>query len=90
MERRSKGVCYFYDEPYSEEHNMVHKKLQVHVIEVDEEEEKLEDYKVEFCGDKTCADPQISVNALTKISRFKTMRTMQITGYHKKRPLHIL
>jgi len=31
-------------------------------------------------------EPQISVNALTGLAGF---RTMTITGYHKKRPLHI-
>ena len=32
-------------------------------------------------------EPQISVNALTIVVGFRTMR---IVGYHKKRPLHIL
>ena len=32
-------------------------------------------------------EPQISVNALTIMVGFRTMR---IVGYHKKRPLHIL
>nr|KYP65271.1 hypothetical protein KK1_011503 [Cajanus cajan] len=32
-------------------------------------------------------DPQISVHALTRIANFQTMR---VTGYHKKKHLHVL
>nr|KYP76051.1 hypothetical protein KK1_020272 [Cajanus cajan] len=34
-ERRAKGLCYFCDDPYSPEHSLTHKKLQVHVLEMD-------------------------------------------------------
>nr|KYP48389.1 Retrotransposable element Tf2 [Cajanus cajan] len=83
-ERRAKGLCYFCDEPYSPEHSLTHKRLQVHVMEVLDEEEVSEDVSEEVT---TVEEPQISVNALTGIANFRTMR---VNGYHKKSPLHIL
>ncbi|WVZ23582.1 hypothetical protein V8G54_002126 [Vigna mungo] len=71
-ERRSKGLCYFCDEPYSPAHALTHKKLEIHLLEV---------------NDNPSLDPHISVNALTGIATFNTMR---VTGYFKKKPLHIL
>ena len=35
-ERRAKGLCYFYDEPFTPEHSLTHKKLQIHVMKVDD------------------------------------------------------
>ena len=87
VDRRAKGLCYFCDEPYSAEHSSVHKKLQIHVMEMNDEED---DTKVNSSGEEEQiqgAEPQISVNALIRVTGFRTMR---ITGYHQKKPLHIL
>nr|KYP60085.1 hypothetical protein KK1_015533 [Cajanus cajan] len=73
-DRRSKGLCYFCDEPYSQAHNLTHKKLQLHVIEV--EEASIDPPFEEELPDSDSADmgePQISVHALTGIPNFKIM-----------------
>ena len=79
-ERRSKGLCYFCDEPYSPNHALTHKKLEIHVLEVSDTEEEIVDQFDNTQEDgSTSLDPQISVNALTGITSFKTMR---VTGYY--------
>ena len=87
VERRAQGLCYFCDEPYSMEHNRVHKKLQLHVMEIEEEDDAQDSPPSDATDLLQWKEPQISVNALTGVAGFRTMR---ITGYHKKRPLHIL
>ncbi|XP_017434719.2 uncharacterized protein LOC108341562 [Vigna angularis] len=88
IERRSKGLCYFCDEPYSPAHAVTHKKLEIHVLEVSNNEEELVDQLDDTHeDDNPSLDPHISVNALTGIATFNTMR---VTGYFKKKPLHIL
>ena len=87
VERRAKGLCYFCDEPYSMEHSRVHKKLQLHVMEMEEEDDSHDRPPSEATELLQRNKPQISVYALTGVAGFKTMR---ITGCHLKRPLHIL
>jgi len=48
-DRRAKGLCYFCDEPYLAEHSSVHKKVQIHVMEMNDEEE---DTKVNSSGEE--------------------------------------
>jgi len=86
-ERRAQGLFYFCDEPYSMEHSRAHKKLQVHVMEMEEEDDAQDSPPNDTTDLLQWKEPQISVNALTGVAGFRTMR---ITGYHKKRPLHIL
>jgi hypothetical protein len=38
VERRFKGLCYFCDEVYTPGHSVVHKKLQIHVLEIDDQD----------------------------------------------------
>ena len=87
-ERRSKGIYYFCDEPCTPTHALTHKKLEIHMMDLNDKEvepvDEIEDTQEE---DSSSMDPQISVNALTGISSYKTMR---VTGYYKKKPLHIL
>ncbi|KAJ1407426.1 Retrotransposon gag domain [Sesbania bispinosa] len=85
-ERRANGLCYFCDEPYSHEHSLTHKKLQVHVLEVLEDKETVEEPSVlaEFYD---ADELQISVHALSGVANFKTMR---VTGHYQKHPVHIL
>jgi len=33
-ERRAKVLCYLSDEPYTTEHSLTHKKIQMHVMEI--------------------------------------------------------
>ncbi|CAL0311123.1 unnamed protein product [Lupinus luteus] len=87
-ERRAKGLCYFCDEPFTPEHNLTHKKLQIHLLEIDDlEEPTVVNEGLQEVSIKPCEDPHISVNALTGVASFKTMR---VTGRVHKRPLHIL
>ncbi|KAJ1397521.1 hypothetical protein SESBI_31769 [Sesbania bispinosa] len=72
-ERRANGLCYFCDEPYSHEHSLTHKKLQLHVLEVLEDKETVEEPSV--LAEFSDADElQISVHALSGVANFKTMR----------------
>ncbi|XP_019462912.1 PREDICTED: uncharacterized protein LOC109361830 [Lupinus angustifolius] len=77
-ERRAKGLCYFCDEPYSTEHGLSHKTLHIHLLEVeDSEEEGKEAHADDGKGVGQFEAAQISVNALTGIANFRTMR---VTG----------
>ncbi|KAJ1384005.1 Ribonuclease H-like superfamily [Sesbania bispinosa] len=85
-EKRANGLCYFCDEPYSHEHNLTHKKLQVHVLEVLEDKETIKEPRV--LAEFSDADElQISVHALSGVANFKTMR---VTGHYQKNLVHIL
>jgi len=83
-ERRTKGLCYFCDEKFSPEHYLVHKKQQLFCMEVDEE---FEDALEELTGEEEKNMPQISVNAVSGISGYKTMR---VKGAYGKKTLFIL
>nr|KYP33317.1 hypothetical protein KK1_045838 [Cajanus cajan] len=90
-ERRAKGLCYFCDEPFTPEHSRTHKKLQIHVMELDDTSDSVDSEEVVDLDDDStvdiCLDPLISVNALTGVTKFNTMR---VTGRSRKKPLHIL
>uniref|UniRef100_A0A151UFB4 Uncharacterized protein n=1 Tax=Cajanus cajan TaxID=3821 RepID=A0A151UFB4_CAJCA len=87
-ERREKGLCYFCDEPFTPEHGLSHKKLQLHLMEVDElQDNEEEEVLLENSMGPNSTDPQISVHAFPEIANFQTMC---VTGYHKKKPLHVL
>ncbi|XP_019092477.1 PREDICTED: uncharacterized protein LOC109129205 [Camelina sativa] len=70
-ERRAKGLCYFCDEKYTPEHYLVHKKTQVFRMDVEEE---FEDTLEELGEEDETNMPRISVNAVSGISDYKTMR----------------
>jgi len=77
-ERRSKGLCYFCDEPFTLAHSLTHKKLQIHVMELEEEvDSKAETSAGQHNGTNKIVDPLISVNALTGLMNFRRMR---VTG----------
>ena len=87
-ERRAKGLCYFYDEVFSPTHSQTHKKLQLQVLEIDDADPTPVELEYVVIPSKpNVSEPQISVNALTGVANFRTMR---VTGYHKKTALHIL
>ena len=63
-------------------------KLQIHVMEVDDNSDSEgEDVLSEELNVSSASEPLISVNALTGTTSFRTIR---VTGYYKKKPLHIL
>ena len=58
---------------------MTHKKLQIHVIEVDDNSDsEVEDSELAV---SSASEPLISVNALIGTTSFRTMR---VTGYYRK------
>jgi len=77
---RAKDLRYFCAEPYPIEHSRVHKKLQLHVMEM-EEDDSHDSPPSDVTELLQRKEPQISVNALTIVVGFRTMR---IDGYHKK------
>ncbi|KAG7579311.1 Integrase catalytic core [Arabidopsis thaliana x Arabidopsis arenosa] len=83
-DRRAKGLCYFCDEKYTPEHYLVHRKTQLFCLDVDEE---FEDAVEELWNEEDQNLPQISVNAVSGISGYRTMR---VKGTHDKKTLFIL
>ncbi|XP_058740833.1 uncharacterized protein LOC131613154 [Vicia villosa] len=86
-ERRAKGLCMFCDELFTPGHQFKHKRSQLMVLELDEDE-STEDIPVpESESLHDFENPQLSLQALTGIANYHTMR---VTGLHDKRLLHIL
>ena len=70
-ERRVKGLCYFCDEPFTPAHSLTHKKLQIHVLELDEVTDSDEETPTAVeIGTSNVGEPLISVNALTGVTSF--------------------
>ena len=86
-ERRAQGLCYFCDEPYTPKPGLSHKNIHIHVMGIYDQDTPIDNSLDEDSSSQLQIDPQISVHVLTGMANFKTMR---VTGYHKKRPLHIL
>ena len=85
---RAKGLCYFCDEPFTQTHSLTRKKFQIHVLEMNDEDEELQSSDSEMhATDADMKESKTSMNALTGVADFSTMR---ITGYHNKRPIHVL
>ena len=87
-DRRAKGLCFWCDEKYVPGHKCKHKQL--YLVEVrdvsDEEEEVCEEVEEAEGEDIT---PHISVHAMNGMIS-KGYKTMRVTVFIKKRPLHIL
>jgi len=89
-EKLAKGLCFFCDQPYERGHKCNIKKTQLFLIEIPGVEEDEEDG--ELLGEEenelgSEEGPQISINALSGVQGFQTMR---VTGLYGKTPLHIL
>lgn len=93
QDRRSKGLCMFCDEPYSPGHHLKHRKAQIHLLDGDDDESSDTPCDEEISGGVMVDSPtedsplQISINALTGVPQFNTMK---ITGYYENRVLNIL
>lgn len=88
-ERRAKGLCYYCDEKFSPEHYLKHKNTQIFLIdfaegEVQYEEEVAEDDE-EGTTDGDIA--QISLNAVSGVTDYTTMRVRGVQG---KKNIYIL
>nr|DAD28974.1 TPA_asm: hypothetical protein HUJ06_030442 [Nelumbo nucifera] len=85
-ERRAKGLCMFCDEVFTPGHQLKHKRVRLYVVELEGEEEE-ETAVVDVNEGEATAEPYILVNAINGTPHFQTMR---VTGYHGRKPLHIL
>ncbi|KAF3654976.1 Tropinone reductase -like protein [Capsicum annuum] len=91
-EKRSKGLCYFCNEKYVPGHKCKNFK-QLYLLEVKEVEDGQDYAEDENHKEKDDAilpqmeQMEISIHALNGSLGFRTLR---VTGYHAKRPLHIL
>nr|KYP32928.1 hypothetical protein KK1_046280 [Cajanus cajan] len=88
-ERRAKGLCMFCDELFTPGHQLKHKRSQLLVMELDEEDqdvdnatEKEEDVGIISSEGIATETPQLSLNAMTGIPGYQTMR---VTGRHDKK-----
>ncbi|CAA7028426.1 unnamed protein product [Microthlaspi erraticum] len=86
-DKRAKGECYYCPEKYSREHFLTHKDTQLFCMVPEEDGEE-----VECLSDREDDEPlgeiaQISLNAMTGVTDFQTMR---VKGVHKKRSLFML
>ncbi|PNX92266.1 retrotransposon-related protein [Trifolium pratense] len=90
-ERRAKGLCMFCDEVFTPGHQLKHKRSHLMVMELDEEEPLDIDTSLESSAQLEAVSqfdsPQLSLQALTGVSHYQTMR---VTGMHDKKVLHIL
>jgi len=57
------------------EHSLVHKKLQIYVMEMDDDDITVEDTIDEEREPTQSTEPQIFVNALTRVAGFRIMQT---------------
>ncbi|PHT62766.1 hypothetical protein T459_33388 [Capsicum annuum] len=93
-EKRSKGLCYLYNEKYVFGHKCTNLK-QLYLIEVVEHEEVESEHEEELTNDneerleliRPLEHMEISVHALNGSLGFRTLR---VIGYHSEKPLHIL
>ncbi|GAU24592.1 hypothetical protein TSUD_289530 [Trifolium subterraneum] len=91
-ERRAKGLCMFCDEQFTPGHQFKHKRGQIMVLEIEDDdimvEEPTEETKsLESDSLQSFENAQLSLQALTGIANYHTMR---VTGVHDKKLLHIL
>ena len=89
-EKLAKGLCFFCDQPYERGHKCNIKKTQLFLIEIPEiEEDEVDSDRVEEEGKELVEEeiPHISINALSGLQGYQTMR---VTEMHGKVPLHIL
>lgn len=89
-DRRAKGLCMFCDEPFTPRHQLKHRKSQLLVMELEDDDffEEEAEISEETRGENTVTEvPQLSLNAMTGISNYQTMR---VTGMHDKKLLQIL
>jgi len=70
-ERRSKGLCYFCDEPFTPTHALTHKKLEIHVksMMIDHQIWRRRIHLKIF---SRILDPHICVHAFMGVANFKT------------------
>ena len=75
-EMRAKGFCYFCDEPYIVGHSLTYKKIQIHVMELQETP-----------SDRELSNKEGQFEPLYSSLMEANFRTMRVTGYVNKQPL---
>ncbi|XP_010484947.1 PREDICTED: uncharacterized protein LOC104763244 [Camelina sativa] len=86
-ERRAKGLCFICDEKYTPDHYLKHKKSQVFMIEVEDDEEEGSEDNSQAVVEEEKDTPRVSISAVSRVSDY---RTMKVKGFHKKQVLFIL
>ncbi|CAJ2661631.1 unnamed protein product [Trifolium pratense] len=90
-DRRAKGLCMFCDEVFTPGHQLKHRRSHMMVMELDEDElgeKEIDSVAITENVDIPVFDsPQLSLQALTGISHYQTMR---VTGLQEKKMIHIL
>jgi hypothetical protein len=95
-ERRAKGLCMFCDEIFTPDHQVKHRRTQLMYMELHGDDSPLiadspisnvSETEDSTTFDTTFDNPQLSLQALTGVSNYQTMR---ISGLHDKKLLHIL
>ncbi|KAG7572601.1 Neutral/alkaline non-lysosomal ceramidase C-terminal [Arabidopsis suecica] len=87
-DRRARGLCYYCDEKFTPEHFLVHKKTQLFMIKVDEDQEEgsMEE-DLRLTQDDGTPVPRVSVNAVHGLEDYTTMR---VKGMHDNKYIFIL
>lgn len=85
-ERKENDLCYHCDEKFTPEHYLKHKKTQLFSMEC-EEEEGMEDDESKDEEMENTDKAQISLNAITGVSYYTTMR---VRGIHGNKILYVL
>ncbi|CAJ2675682.1 unnamed protein product [Trifolium pratense] len=95
-ERHSKGLCMYCDEPFTPGHQLKHRRTELMVMELDDDEPVLEELTHAVTQDipessivvsHNIDTPQLSVQALSGMPNYQTMR---ISALHNKKLLQIL
>lgn len=86
-DRRAKGLCYWCDEKFTPEHYAQHKKTQLYSMELEDESEVDDFLDWEDEEQDSKVTPQVSVNVVSGISDYTTMR---VRGLFGKRNLYML
>lgn len=86
-DRGAKGLCYFCDEKFTPAHNLTHKKAQLYLLDVNEEEEDNAEVRAILEQEEECDIAHISFSAIAGISDYATMK---VKGFYGKRPVFVL
>ncbi|XP_010418845.1 PREDICTED: uncharacterized protein LOC104704456 [Camelina sativa] len=86
-DRRAKGLCFICDEKYTPDHYLKHKKSQVFMIEVEEEDDEYEADETQEEKNEEKDNPRVSISSVSGVSDYMTMK---VKGVHNKKDLEKL
>lgn len=91
-DRRAKGLCMLCDEPFTPGHQLKHRKYQLLLMEMDDDDDEPVDEEIEIIEEGSglivnssqVEKPQLSMNALSGSSNYQTVR---VNGLRNKKLL---